>query len=161
MTDKDFFDIQGHLTDTALDALIDETADELQRLEIAEHLSFCDHCLERYTSRLTGEALVVPACKASSISVTVRKKSGAEHEWSFSTDMATMAVAACFALILWVSGAFVVNANRMEFKLLDAIQSGSQQFSQATNSFSEKLSDILQNLINKFDAKGASQHAQK
>lgn len=72
-----------------------------------------------------------------------------------------MAVAACFALILWVSGAFVVNANRMEFKLLDAIQSGSQQFSQATNSFSEKLSDILQNLINKFDAKGASQHAQK
>ena len=161
MTDKDFFDIQGHLTDTALDALIDETADELQRLEIAEHLSFCDHCLERYTSRLTGEALVVPPVKPVPISVTVLQKIRRRARVVFFNRYATMAVAACFALILWVSGAFVVNANRMEFKLLDAIQSGSQQFSQATNSFSEKLSDILQNLINKFDAKGASQHSQK
>lgn len=161
MTDKEFFDIQGHLTDAALDALIDETADELQRLEIAEHLSFCDHCLERYTSRLTGEVLVVPPVKPVPISETVLQKIRHRARAVFFNRYATMAVAACFALILWVSGAFVVNANRMEFKLLDAIQNGSQQFSEVTNSFSEKLSDILQELFNKFDAKGDSHHAQK
>lgn len=161
MTDKEFFNIQGHLTDAALDTLIDETADELQRLEIAEHLSFCDHCLERYTNRLTGEALVVPPAQPVPISETVLQKIRRRTRVVFFNRYATMAVAACFAMILWVSGAFVVNANRMEFKLLDAVQHGSQQFSEATSSFSEKLSDILQGLFNKFDAKGDSQHAQE
>ena len=161
MTDKDFFNIQGHLTDDALDALINETADEMQRLEIAEHLSFCDQCLERYTDRLTGEALVAPPVKPVPISVTVLQRIRHRARVIFFNRYATMVVAACVALIRWGSGAFVVNANKMEFKLLDAIQSGSQQFSQATNSFSEKLSDILQELFNNFDAKGDSQHAQK
>ena len=35
----------GHLTDEALQALIrEEELDTLQRLEISEHLSFCDLC---------------------------------------------------------------------------------------------------------------------
>ena len=37
----DLFDQNGHLTDEALQALIrEEDLDELQRLEISEHLSF-------------------------------------------------------------------------------------------------------------------------
>ena len=40
------FHTDGHLTDEALAALIrDGRPDELSRLEIAEHLSFCDVCL--------------------------------------------------------------------------------------------------------------------
>ena len=43
------FDAEGHLTDDGLYALKDGTLDDLGALEAAEHLSFCDYCLLRYT----------------------------------------------------------------------------------------------------------------
>ena len=43
------FDREGHLTDDGLYALKDGTLDDLGALEAAEHLSFCDLCLLRYT----------------------------------------------------------------------------------------------------------------
>lgn len=55
------FRADGHLTDEALAALArDGDLDELGRLEIAEHLSFCDSCLQRYTDLLTGTELLAP-----------------------------------------------------------------------------------------------------
>ena len=55
------FRTDGHLTDEALTALIrEESLDELGRLEIAEHLSFCDACLQRYTDLLAGTELLAP-----------------------------------------------------------------------------------------------------
>lgn len=55
------FRADGHLTDEALAALArDEDLDELGRLEIAEHLSFCDSCLQRYTDLLAGTELLAP-----------------------------------------------------------------------------------------------------
>ena len=44
------FDAEGHLTDEGLYALKDGTLDDLGALEAAEHLSFCDYCLLRYTN---------------------------------------------------------------------------------------------------------------
>ena len=58
----------GHLTDQALAALVQGAPlDELARLEIAEHLSYCDQCLQRYTDLLTEDMLLNPAhsCQAS------------------------------------------------------------------------------------------------
>nr|WP_326126517.1 hypothetical protein [uncultured Oscillibacter sp.] len=55
------FRADGHLTDEALAALArDGDLDELGRLEIAEHLSFCDSCLQRYTDLLAGTELLAP-----------------------------------------------------------------------------------------------------
>ena len=56
------FDRHGHLTDAALTALVrgDEALDELTRLELAEHLAFCDRCLERYTETLAEADLLTP-----------------------------------------------------------------------------------------------------
>lgn len=52
----------GHLTDEALLSLIQGgEQEELDRLEIAEHLAYCDQCLQRYTELLTDEALLTPA----------------------------------------------------------------------------------------------------
>lgn len=57
----EWFHTDGHLTDEALAALIrDGGPDELSRLEIAEHLSFCDVCLQRYTDLLSGTTLLEP-----------------------------------------------------------------------------------------------------
>ena len=55
------FRTDGHLTNEALAALVrDDSLDELGRLEIAEHLSFCDLCLQRYTDLLCGAELLAP-----------------------------------------------------------------------------------------------------
>ena len=55
------FRADGHLTNEALAALVrDDSLDELSRLEIAEHLSFCDACLQRYTDLLCGTELLTP-----------------------------------------------------------------------------------------------------
>lgn len=46
------FDAEGHLTDEGLYAVKDGTLDDLGALEAAEHLSFCDYCLLRYTAMI-------------------------------------------------------------------------------------------------------------
>ena len=58
----ELFDPAGHLTDGALLALAhEEVPDELARLEMAEHLAYCDRCLQRYTALLADAPLLVPA----------------------------------------------------------------------------------------------------
>lgn len=58
----EFFDPSGHLTDEALDALVQEAPlSELHRLEAAEHLAYCDACLQRYTDLVCGAGLRIPA----------------------------------------------------------------------------------------------------
>ena len=49
---EELFSPDGHLTDTSFELLISEKLDPLQSLEVSEHLSFCDRCLERYTLSL-------------------------------------------------------------------------------------------------------------
>ena len=49
---NNLFDAEGHLTDEGLYALKDGTLDDLGALEAAEHLSFCDYCLLRYTAMI-------------------------------------------------------------------------------------------------------------
>ena len=45
-------DAEGHLTDEGLYAIKDGTLDDLGALEAAEHLSFCDYCMLRYTAMI-------------------------------------------------------------------------------------------------------------
>lgn len=52
------FQNDGHLTDQALRALTEGMElPELTRLEMAEHLSFCDQCLQRYADLLAAQPL--------------------------------------------------------------------------------------------------------
>ena len=50
----------GHLSNEGLKALIQGTLNETSRLEAAEHLSFCDECLVRYTDLLVEDVQVEP-----------------------------------------------------------------------------------------------------
>ena len=55
------FDQNGHLSDQAIAALVSgDELDALTRLEIAEHLSYCDFCLQRYTKALEESLLLTP-----------------------------------------------------------------------------------------------------
>ena len=56
----ELFRPDGHLTDEGLRARVGGELDELGRLEAAEHLSFCDACLVRYTALLEGDVLQEP-----------------------------------------------------------------------------------------------------
>lgn len=64
----ELFRHDGHLTDGVLTALVaGEPLDETARLGIAEHLAYCDLCLQRYTGALAGAPLLTPerSCRES------------------------------------------------------------------------------------------------
>ena len=96
------FDSHGHLTDQALRALIqEEPLEELERLEIAEHLAFCDQCLQRYTELLTDDTLLTPspACREG-LARRIRRR----VIQMFTSRYATAAAAVVLALTLLWSG---------------------------------------------------------
>lgn len=95
----------GHLTDEALTALAGESLDDLSRLEIAEHLAFCDLCLQRYTLALEPQPLLTPdhSCRES---LMRRIRERTLH--LITSRYATAAAAVVLALtVVWGSGALI------------------------------------------------------
>ena len=97
----ELFDKNGCLTDEGLQALQAGGLDELGRLETAEHLAYCDKCMDRYTALLTADALETPphsAHKAVMAAVWVRLM---QNTWG---RAAVATVAAVLALTMWRAG---------------------------------------------------------
>lgn len=97
------FDKYGHLTELALEALVgDGPLSELERLEVAEHLAFCDRCLQRYTELLTDDVLLTPSpvCREG-----LRRRIRRRVVRLFTSRYATAAAAVALALTLLWSGA--------------------------------------------------------
>ena len=89
------FRTDGHLTDETLAALArGRELDELTRLEAAEHLAFCDACLQRYTDLLAPAPLLVPAhsCRES-LWVRVRRRTLRLVTSRYATAAAAVALA--------------------------------------------------------------------
>lgn len=114
-----FDDETGCLTDYALDGLAAGSLEELSRLEVSEHLSYCDRCLDRYTARLVPEALMdAPDLLKPSVLSALRKKA----RGAFVSRYFHMAVAASLTLVLWGSGVFATFGQgdalkKLEFEL--------------------------------------------
>lgn len=53
----ELFRDDGCLTDEGFRTMMAGQLDELGRLETAEHLSYCDKCMDRYTALLTADVL--------------------------------------------------------------------------------------------------------
>ena len=107
----ELFDEKGCLSDEGLHAVVDGQLEELGRLEAAEHLAYCDHCMDRYTALLTADVLQDPprsAHKAVMTSVWVRLM---QNTWG---RAAVAGVAAVLALTMWRSGTL--------YQILDAGQ---------------------------------------
>ena len=97
----ELFDEKGCLSDEGLHAVIGGQLDELGRLEAAEHLAYCDKCMDRYTALLTADVLQDPprsAHRAVMGTIWVRLM---QNTWG---RTAVAAVAAVLALTMWRSG---------------------------------------------------------
>lgn len=98
----ELFREDGCFTDEGLRAVIDGQLDELGRLESAEHLSYCDRCIDRYTALLTADALETPPRQ---MKHTVMTTIWVRVMQSTCGRVAVAGVAAVLALMMWRSGA--------------------------------------------------------
>ena len=100
----ELFREDGHLTDQALEALVSgRELNELDRLEMSEHLAFCDLCLSRYTQQLVDEGLMTPAhsCR-DTIWWRIRQRAAR----LLASRWATAAAAIVLVVSLWNFGVF-------------------------------------------------------
>ena len=153
---KELFDPNGHLTDDAFGALLrDEPLDEMERLEISEHLSFCDRCVERYAAILDGSELLSPP---EPVAPPVFRRIRERARKLFVNKYATAAAAACFAIMFWNIGLFNVDVQNDHGKILDALANGAATFSERTTQFTDNLSETLDKILQSLKIERGSQH---
>lgn len=142
----ELFDEEGCLSDFALNSAASGYPElpELNRLEISEHLSFCDRCVDRFTALLTGEALELPVPDlAETIMQRVRRKA----KTIFFNRYVTAAVAASIAMTLWVTGVFTDYGVHSTRRIARDLANGTQSFAEAAGSVTQSVSDALRSLI--------------
>lgn len=137
----ELFDPSGHLTDRALLALVrNEELDELARLELAEHLAYCDQCLQRYTVLLADAPLLTPArsCRES-----LWRRVRSRTLRLLTSRYATAAAAVALALtVLWGSTAISLPQRR------PALPEVPQQLQR----WPERWNDSLDGALSRFNA---------
>ena len=97
----ELFREDGCLTDEGLRAVTTGQLDELGRLETAEHLSYCDTCMDRYTALLTADVLEAPP---RSMRGTVMSTIWVRLMQNTYGRVAVASVAAVLALSMWKAG---------------------------------------------------------
>ena len=98
----ELFEENGCLSDEGLQAVIHGQLDELGRLETAEHLAYCDKCMDRYTALLTADVLQDPPHPANKAVMATIWVQLMQNTWG---RAAVASVAAVLALTMWRSGA--------------------------------------------------------
>ena len=153
---KELFDPNGHLTDDAFGALLrDEPLDEMERLEISEHLSFCDRCVERYAALLDGSELLSPP---EPVAPPVYRRIRERARNHFVKKYATADAADCYAIMYWNIGLFNVDVQNDHGKILDALANGAATFSERTTQFTDNLSETLDKILQSLKIERGSQH---
>ena len=162
----ELFDLDGHLTEEAFVLLIQEKLDELQSLEVSEHLSYCDRCLERYTDLLCAESipslpdsqqaasptssppllpplLDPPAELHTNIMNQIQHRN---HVFYFKKGT-SLALAASLTLVLWSGGIFSSSKllDRAQ-NLLGGLHDSSQTILEHTSEISENINEFFSSL---------------
>lgn len=143
----------GHLSGRALAALAqsEDCFDQLERLEIAEHLAFCDECLQRYTLALEGGDLLVPE-RSCQKTLWARIRSRALR--LAVSRYATAAAAVTLALtVLWGGGGVQISRP----VLPEDRPSISRQLTGLTGEISDSLRQTVSGLSDFFDGFRPSQ----
>lgn len=97
----ELFDARGCLSEEGLQALVGGQLDETQRLEAAEHLAYCDRCMDRYTALLTDDVLEQPPRSARGAVMGTIWIRLMQNTWG---RAAVATVAAVLALTMWRTG---------------------------------------------------------
>lgn len=143
------FDRDGHLTGQALAALQAGGLPEESRLEVAEHLASCDRCVAAYSALISPEGLLTPREPvAPRVMETLRRRERRLQlrQWS------TMAVAACLAIVFWVSGVFTGSFwSRIEGE-------DTPSLARQTAAFVDQVSQKTGDLMNRFDLREVFQN---
>lgn len=147
----------GHLTDGALTALArnEDIFDELERLEVAEHLAFCDECLQRYAGLLEdGAVLLVPehSCQKT-LWIRIRSRTLRLITSRYATAAAAVALA---LTVLW--GGWGVELPR--HVLPEDRPSVSRQLTGLTGEIGDSLRETVSGLSDFFDGLRPSQFIQ-
>lgn len=141
----ELFDPAGHLTDGALLALAhEEVPDELARLEMAEHLAYCDQCLQRYTALLAEAPLLTPAhsCRES-----LWRRVRARTLRLLTSRYATAAAAVALALtVLWGSAAVPLPKRPSLPEVPQRLQSWPQRWSDSLDGALSRFNDMFDDL---------------
>ena len=136
------FSEDGCLTDEGLQALIHEELDEMGRLEAAEHLDFCDKCVERYSGMLTADLEISPP---EELAPTILQRIRRRAQRIFVNRFAQVSVAAALALVLWGglyhNGILIPTDDHME-KMTTAAQFLQGKFSGWGDSLDALMSDF-------------------
>lgn len=139
-----FFDPRGHLTEDTLTALIRQDGlTELERLELAEHLAYCDHCLQRYTLLLEEPVLLTPAADIREPllrRIRARAFRLLTHRW------ATAAAAVLLALTLLWADRLPVSFRWEEAPVTELSQTLPERWNSALSSLSGQLRDLLDSI---------------
>ena len=138
----------GCLTDEGLQALANGQLDELSRLEAAEHLAFCDACLDRYTALLAGPVIVQPP---QDLQKPVWQRIRSQMFRVLTNRYATAAAAVAIAFCLWGSGLFQGLVPTADAQLTPALQLQQTEqtlehrlaFNEAARSASRSLSSLF------------------
>ena len=141
----ELFDSAGHLTDGALLALAhEEVPDELARLEMAEHLAYCDQCLHRYTALLAEAPLLTPAhsCRES-----LWRRVRARTLRLLTSRYATAAAAVALALtVLWGSAAVPLPKRPSLPEVPQRLQSWPQRWGDSLDGALSRFNDMFDDL---------------
>ena len=97
----ELFDAKGCLSEEGLQALVGGQLDETQRMEAAEHLAYCDRCMDRYTALLTDDVLEQPPRSARGAVMGTIWIRLMQNTWG---RAAVAGVAAVLAFTMWRSG---------------------------------------------------------
>ena len=143
----------GHLCGEALAALAqnEDCFDELERLEIAEHLAFCDFCLQRYAAALEDGALLVPehSCRRT-LWARIRSRALRLTVSRYATAVAAVTLA---LTVLWGSA----DAEISRPSLPENRPSVSRQLTGLTGEISDSLHQTVSGLSDFFDGFRPSQ----
>ena len=143
---QNLFDDRGHLTGAGLNAMENGSLDELGSLEAAEHLSFCDACLNRYTNWLEAmpQALLSPA---RDIAPQVQNLLRMRSIRVFTNKYVSIAAAVILAFVLWNFGAFNMSTGAAQ-RGVDRLAEGprfaiSQSIQQFIGGIGKGIDDVL------------------
>ena len=164
---RDSFMDTGHLTDDALiDVICENEDDDLRRLEIAEHLSFCDDCLLRYLT-LLEETVLENHLQVSVLAPGRRRQKRipfhSTHRW---TVIAAAAAAACLTFVFWrtVSANLGIEASPSEKKsafFREEMQTVQSFFQDGRREISDILDNTLRSVNDFFSLNGGAKNEKK